>query len=76
MNIFIKTLNYQIEQLKDNASILLGSCDSVLEFSNVALFDEKIIISRADKIQLTEINNKLQKLCNLLIDVKEEIYKL
>jgi len=76
MNVFISTLNDQIAQLKDNASTLVGSCISVLEFSNVPLFDEKIAISKYEEIQLIEINKKLQKLCNLLIDVKEEIYKL
>lgn len=76
MNIFIKTLDNQIETLKDNVSTLIGNCSTILEFSNVPLFEDTIQLSETEEAKLIEINKELQRLCNILIDVKEEIYKL
>ena len=76
MNIFINILNKQIEQIKDNISTLLGNCNTALEFSEVPLFTEEIELHENDEAELIEINKKLQILRNILIDIKEEIYKL
>ena len=73
MNVCIEILEEQIGNMKENYFCLIGGCQNMLEFSNYTIMNgNKERNYRKRKV----INNRIRKLYEHLLAVREDIIKL
>lgn len=75
MDTFLDILREQVKNLKENYYNFMGSFTNMFEFSNYTIMDESNRIPIYTK-QYKEINAKLKKLYQHLLELREEISNL
>ena len=73
MNVCLEILGEQIENMKENYFCLIGGCQNMLEFSNYTIMSG---IKEKNYRKLKMVNDRIKKLYEHLIEIKEDIIKL